>query len=179
MTPPDLDAPGVYFVSLSVDVADVEGLSIAPIASSAVSRLLGVRPELRMDGRRPSTETLSARLAEFWLPDEPILYIGLASRSVAARVRQYYRTPLGARSPHAGGWFLKTLGIVDGLHVHYALAPDFLNAENALIAAFVSQVSDSTRAACGDPYRPFPFGNLESPRGVRKAHGIAGALAPR
>lgn len=51
------------------------------------------------------------RLATFWLPDEVVLYIGLAGASVRKRVRQYYRTPLGDKRPHAGGWWLKTLTV--------------------------------------------------------------------
>lgn len=31
---------------------------------------------------------------------------------------------LGARSPHAGGWFMKTLSVLGELHVHYATCSD-------------------------------------------------------
>jgi len=65
-------------------------------------------------GRRPSADAFAARIASFWLPDEPIVYIGLAT-SLRSRVSGFYRTPIGARRPHAGGWLLKTLSILDRL----------------------------------------------------------------
>jgi hypothetical protein len=38
----------------------------------------------------PTRETLAARFAACWLPDEVIIYIGLWSRSLRERVREYY-----------------------------------------------------------------------------------------
>jgi hypothetical protein len=104
-TPVPLDAPGVYVVALTDDPQSQDGvLSVAPIDGDALERLLAARPELRLDGARPRVEELAARLRAFSLP-EVVLYVGLAGTSVRKRVRQYYRTPLGARRPTraAGG----------------------------------------------------------------------------
>jgi hypothetical protein len=113
-----------------------------------------------------------------WVPNEPILYVGRASTSIADRVNAYYRTRLGARAPHAGGWPLKTLSNLDGLSVHVAPTDDPAAAETAMIDAFVAGVPKPTSDLLVDPALPLPFANLEDGRGRRKAHGIRGARAP-
>lgn len=98
-----LDSPGVYVVALTEDALSPAGaLQDAPIDARALERLLAARPELRLDGNRPSARQLAARLRAFWLPEEVVLYVGLAGTSVRKRVRQYYSTPLGRQAP-AGG----------------------------------------------------------------------------
>jgi hypothetical protein len=173
------DEPGIYVVS-SVDDVDAEGQEPrpAPIDERAVARLLELRPELTMDRIRPDSVQLAERLAKFWLPEEHIIYIGLAS-DLHNRVNQFYETPLGARRPHAGGWFLKTLRNVEDLYVHWSKTYDRVAAEGAAIGAFVDRVSSQAKAQLRDPAHPFPFANLEWPPGTRKAHGIRGARAPR
>ena len=103
----------------------------------------------------------------------------MAGTSLADRVGAYYKTPLGARRPHAGGWPLKTLGVLDELWVHYAVCDDVDAAEQAMVDAFIARVSPSSRAAACDPGPPLPFANLELPGGARKQHGITGAREPR
>jgi hypothetical protein len=44
---------------------------------------------------------------------------------------------------------------------------------------FVANTSAASREALADPLRPFPFANLESPKGVREDHGISGARGSR
>ena len=181
-------ATGIYVVSLTDHPGSVDGsLSAAPISLAAVDKLLDARPELTLDGQRPDREQLAARLAGFWFPDEVVVHIGLAgpraSRprqgEVARRVEEYYKTPLGARTPHAGGWPLKTLVSLSKLHVHYAYCRDVEIAEDASIRHFADHVSDATRERLYDPVRVMPFANLEFPKGNSKNHGIRGARAPR
>lgn len=112
-----LNAPGIYLVSLDADASHDGGLETPPICMDAINQLLATRPELRLHGLRPTAEELAEQIGRFWFPDEPVVYIGLATGSVAKRVKQYYITPLGARSPHAGGWFLKTLQNLGDLYV--------------------------------------------------------------
>ena len=148
-------------------------------------KLLNARPELTLDGQRPSREQLAARLAGFWSPDEVVVDIGLAGArasrprqgEVARRVEEYYKTALGARTPHAGGWPLKTLVSLSGLFVHYAYCRDVEIAEAACIRHFADHVSDATRKRLYDPVRVMPFANLEFPKGNSKNHGIRGARA--
>jgi hypothetical protein len=175
-----LDTPGVYVVALDEDPDSTDASVVeAPISDDALDELLSARQELRVDGRRPTSAELRDRIAGFWLADETVLYVGLASQSVRARVRAYYRTPLGARSPHAGGWFIKTLAGLSSCFVHWAAADDPASAEDLMLRTFCSHVSDASRTLLHDPDRPFPFANLEWPPGTRKAHGITGAKAPR
>lgn len=170
-----LDEPGAYVVSRLEDPSAAAPTCPPEIALQAVRELLDVRPELRLDGLRPTADALAARLASFWMPDEGVVYIGLAGTSVRSRLGAYYRTPLGARRPHSGGWFLKTLADLDSLYVHVARAADPTTAEHEMLRRFCSGVSPTSRDSLADPDHPFPFANLEWPRGTRKRHGITGA----
>jgi hypothetical protein len=172
--------PGVYAVSMDPDPSRTTStLDAAPISQSAIDELLSLRPELTVDGKRPTQAELAARLARFWLPDEVLLYIGLAGTSLVDRVTAYYKTPLGARSPHAGGWFLKTLDPELPRWVHWAQSTRPDDSEHAMLKQFSGGVTKASLRLLLDPDRPFPFANLEWPPGVRKRHGIAGARAPR
>jgi hypothetical protein len=169
---------GVYVVALTDERDSLDRtLRVAPIADAELAELLAVRPELTLDGKRPTVPELEARLGAFWLPDEVIVYIGLAT-SLRSRVRSFYHTPIGARRPHSGGWFLKTLANLDQLYVHFARVADFDDAETSMLEAFIAGVSPETRARLTDPAHPWPFANLElrrDGRKIRKAHGIKGA----
>lgn len=171
--PPPTAEPGVYALSLVADPNSISGvLPNAPISSARIAELLDARPELTIDGARPDTDLLISRISEFWLPDENILYIGLAGTSLADRVNAYYSTRLGRRSPHAGGWFIKLLDNLDRLRVHYAVSVDPNRSEGLMLETFVANVSSKTQRALRDPTHPFPYANLEWPKGVQKDHGI-------
>ena len=165
----------------------IGALPTPPISMNAIEELLAVRPELTLDGRRPTREQLLQRVAGFWFPDEVVLYVGLAGSrksppthgELATRVCEYYVTPLGASRPHAGGWPLKTLACLHDVHVHYAYCDNVNEAERRCIASFAEHVSPKTRASLHDPVRVMPFANLEFPKGNAKAHGIRGARAPK
>jgi hypothetical protein len=171
--------PGVYAVATTDQAnAVAQERLLCPVSPEALDELLEVRPELRLDGGRPNRDTLGQRLEALWLPDEVIVYIGLAGTSLRSRVRGYYSTPLGARRPHAGGWPLKTLSNLTDLWVHFAVCSDPSDAEHEMLGAFQAAVSVSSRAALQDPELPLPFANLEWAKGQRKRHGITGAREP-
>jgi hypothetical protein len=175
-----LDRPGVYVVSLAPKPQETRwAIPFAPLSQEALAELLRVCPGLRLDGARPTPTEPAGRIASFWLDSETVLYIGKAGTSVRKRVDQYYATPLGARSPHAGGWFLKTLSILDRLSIHYAAVPDPDESERALISAFMNAVPGWARGSLPDPDLPLPFANLQVPGGRRKPHGITGATGCR
>jgi hypothetical protein len=169
---------GVYVVALIDEQNSPTGaLTEAPITDAAIEELLAVRPELTLDANRPTVAELKARIGAFWLPDEAIVYIGLAT-SLRSRVGSFYRTPIGARRPHSGGWFLKMLSNLEDLFVHFAYVDDFDAAEIAMLKCFVAGVSPATVAGLADPAHPWPFANLEvrrDRRKIRKLHGIKGA----
>ena len=126
--------PGVYCVAKTADpnAPKVDAPSYVPSAS-AYATLLTARPHLSVDGVRATCASLASRLEQFWIPNEPVLYIGLAGTSMRQRIDQYYATKLGARSPHAGGWWLKTLADHDRLYVHYAACDDVHKAERVML----------------------------------------------
>jgi len=168
--------PGNYVVALTNEPGSLEGaLAHAPLDADRLAHLLDVRTELRLDARLPTVDELTARLQAFWLPEEVIVYAGLAGTSLRRRVGQYYKTPLGARRPHAGGWWLKTLSVLDELWVHYAATPDDAAAEVAMLQHFAAHISRATRERLYDSGNPAPFANLRTGRGDNKAHGITGA----
>jgi len=178
-TRPSTSAPGVYAVALTDSVDGIDGTtSHAPIAYDVIDEWLEVRPELTLDGVRPTAEELKRRIEGFWLADETIVYVGLAT-SLSKRLGAYYRTPIGARSPHSGGYFLKLLSNLGQLWVHFAPCDDPDLAEGGMIRRFVDGVSDQTKRAVHDSAHPFPFANLEWPRGTRKVHGLRGTREPK
>jgi hypothetical protein len=171
---------GVYLVSLTPSRDQVTGvLPHCPVSAAALDALLEACPNLRLDGEVPDRDALAQRLASYWLPDECVLYIGLAGQPLRTRGRQYYRTRLGAAKHHRGGGWLKTLCVLDEFWVHYAAAPDFEKAEAEMLRAFAAGVSEATRRRlpAGDPV--MPFANLRDGDWRRKRHGLTGATARR
>jgi hypothetical protein len=181
-TRPSTSNPGVYIVALTDSATAITGVRAeAPLADAAFAQWLRVLPDLTLDGARPTVEQLMNRVRGFWLIDETILYIGLAT-TLSSRLGAYYKTPIGARRPHAGGYFLKLLSNLEELWVHFAPCTDpesAREAEDTMLGRFCDGVSTEAKEALLDPDHPFPFANLEWPRGIRKAHGLRGAREPR
>jgi len=175
-------AQGVYSVALTDDARSLDGaFPRAPLDDATLAQLLEVRPELRVSLAHADVDTLANRLNAFWLPDEVVLYIGLAGQPLRTRLRQYYRTALGAKRPHAGGWWLKTLSVLDQLWVYWAATVDYAAAEKAMLRAFADAVPMETRYQLLDHEAVMPFANLRGWDDRIKAHGITSAtgdLAP-
>jgi hypothetical protein len=173
-TKPAEPAYGVYIVSLTDSKNDCTNTLVnPPLKREAFTDWLQYCPQLTLDGARPTEEQLMDRIQRFWLPDEVILYIGLAS-SLSSRIGQYYRTPIGASKPHSGGYFLKLLSNLPELYVHYATTSNPAESEYAMLQHFTEAASAEARENLIDPSHPFPFANLEWPRGTRKQHGLSG-----
>lgn len=172
------DQPGVYIVSLSLLPKDEKTsfFEVPPIDRNIVSEWISTVPSLKLDGGRPTPDALVNRLSKFWLSDESILYIGKAGTSLRTRVGQYYRTPLGRPKPHAGGHWLKTVSVLNKLSVFWALTDNPEDIEADLLGRFVQGVSPETKSILHDPLRPFPFANIEFPKGNSKDHGITGSV---
>lgn len=168
-TPVRSNRPGVYLVELPAPPA------LAPIDIAAVGRWIERVATLTLDGKRPTGRELAARLHGFWLPDQPVLYIGMSTASVGGRVAQFVRTPLGDRKPHAGGHWLKALTGLDRLRVWWAETDAPEEYEDALMAAFAAAVPAEVAARLHDPAVILPFANLQTADGARKDHGIRGA----
>ena len=164
--------PGVYIVSMPEPMAD------APIDAAALQAWIHRLPGMTVDRAAATVASLEARLRSFWIPETSIVYIGLAGISVAGRVADFYRTPLGARAPHAGGHWLKTLVGLDTFLVTWAESAAPGDDEDALLRAFADALPKAAGARL--PAGPIlPFANLETGGKIRKAHGISGSRDPR
>lgn len=150
---------GLYIVSLCADPAASTGLKQPVFDNEAIQAWIDRLPAFRLDGARPTLETLKKRLSDFWLPTENVLYIGQTGSALGKRIRAYYRTPLGDRKPHSGGQWLKTLKNLPELYVHYAVSGNPTADEAKLLAYFKEKAGK------------LPFANLEGPDG-RKQHGM-------
>ena len=162
-------APGIYVVELPA------AIEVAPIALSAVRAWIRRVPTITVDGSPTSGAALAARLANFWVPSATVVYIGQASGPVQGRVAAYYRTPLGDRSPHAGGHWIKTLSCLSDCLVWSAATDDYEEAEREMLDDFSRTVPAAERRALHDPLLVLPFANLKNGRGQVKAHGIRGS----
>lgn len=167
--------PGVYVVEWP------EARAEAPVELTNVGKWIERLPTLRMDGERPTSRAVAARLHDFWLPGQTVVYVGMTAASIGGRVGAFYRTPLGDRKPHAGGQWLQTLRGLDRARVWWAVTDAPEEYEDALFSAFAAAVDTSPEAAPRLPDRAvvLPFANLQTATGVRKAHGLTGTLEPR
>ena len=165
--------PGVYIVELPSPPPS------APIDFGAVGRWLELVPELTLDGSRPTGREMAARLHRFWLPDQPVLYVGMSKASIGSRVSAFYRTPLGDARPYAGGYWLKTLSGLERLRVWWGETDGPEEYEDGLLDAFTKTVPEEVAAALHDRAVVLPFANLQTAYGERKGHGIRGALLAR
>ena len=170
--PVPCDKVGVYVVETPALY------SIAPIDTNAVAGWLERVPRLQLDGPRPTPGEVAARLGKFWIPSRSVVYIGRTTAPLAERIAAYYATPLGDRSPHAGGHWIKTLRLLRECWVSWAIAADPFASEDELLTCFEATVSLSEAAALFDPEHVLPFANLEDAHKVRKRHGMRYQRAP-
>src|SRR5258705_2237370 len=163
---------GVFVVELPSPPAT------APLDINRIGKWLERLPGLLLDGSRPTSKEIAARLAAFWIPSAAVLYIGTSEQSVAARVGAMERTILGDRRPYPGGGWLKTLAGLERARIWWAATTATEEYEDALISAFAASVPEAERARLPDPTVVLPLANLRSVGGEKKAHGLSGYLVP-
>ncbi len=152
-------APGIFIVELS------EPAQQAPIDHTALRHWLERVPELTVDGESPDATILWHRLAEFWLPDEPVVFIGRSSRSIGQRLAAVYKTPLGDARPSSLGYWLKTLTVLPNTRTWWADTEAHEEYEDALLDEIAARNDGQ-----------LPFANLSSASRGMRAHGLANAL---
>ncbi|CAN5674661.1 hypothetical protein BH24CHL8_BH24CHL8_06280 [soil metagenome] len=162
--------PGVYLIELP------DAPEEAPIDHSLIRAWIESTPNLLLDGERPTPNQLAQRLASFWLPRVPVLFIGQAPRSIAGRIAAQQQTPLGVRRPYSGGHWLRTLRDAGRWRLWWAETDAIEEYADALETAFVDGVDAEAAAALPEGAPVIPFGNLEVSSGARRTHGITGAL---
>lgn len=170
-------SPGAYVVGVRDDADDPRGAGPLLLDLDALAGWLDESPGgVRLQGAPATVRSLADQVAQWWLPDEPVLYVGKAT-SLRARVGQYYSTPLGARRPHRGGYWIKMLDSPPALTVFYsatATAEAARRAEGLMLRHF----GDCARltGARLDAELTLPWANLEivvDGRRWRRPHGIA------
>lgn len=166
--------PGIYVVAITHSAERIVCSDDMPISEKIVQEWINYVPQLTLDGKRPRYEDLASRLKKFWIPDETILYIGKAGTSLKDRVNQYYKTRLGDPKPHAGGHWIKTLENLSDLNIFWttSVGEKAKDVEDRFIGNFIQNISVDSKQNLFDPERPFPFANLEFPKGTRKRHGL-------
>jgi transcription elongation factor GreA len=157
-------APGIYVIELP------KGLPDAPVDIVAVRRWLEHVPQLMLDGERPTPEAVAKRMHEFWLADEPVLFVGRSQKAVGARVAAMYATPLGDARPYSGGHWLRTLSVLNELRVWWAETDAHEEYEDGLLSEIAARNATDGSGAV------LPFANLVDASGVPKAHGLSNSL---
>jgi transcription elongation factor GreA len=168
--PVPAQGPGVFVIELTAP------LTSAPLDLARVGKWIERVETLRLDGERPTSKALAARLASFWLPSQTVIYVGTTDASIGRRVTAIGRTELGDRKPASGGHWLKTLRSLDGVKVWWAATSATEEYEDALLAAFAAGVPAADLAALWDASVVLPWANLRSTTGERRATGLTGSL---
>ena len=163
---------GVFVVEVAAP------LPAAPIELTRVGKWLERVEDLRVDGERPTSRALAARIGASWLPSEPVIFIGSSETSVSRKVAAMLATPLGDRRPSSSGHWLHALAMPAGTRVWWAATKAVEEYEDALFTAFAEGVADAERSALHDPASTLPFANLRRPTGERRKTGLTGSLLP-
>jgi transcription elongation factor GreA len=162
--------PGVFVIELPAPLA------MAPVELTRVGKWIERVESLRLDGSRPTSRTLAARLAAFWLPSQPILYVGATESSIARRLAAIERTELGERRPQSAAHWLKTMRSLEALRIWWAPTDATEEYEDALLSAFAAGVPAADVAALPDRSVVLPWANLRSATGERKATGLSSSI---
>jgi transcription elongation factor GreA len=165
-------AAGLYLVELA------EPLPRPPIELTRVGKWIERVPDLRLDGERPTSKALVARLASLWLPASLVLYAGATAGSLGGRVLALAHHVLGDRRPHADGHWLHLVHGIERARLWFAETDAPEEYLDALLDAFAAAVGSSL-----PPGRPaaslvLPWANLRRPTGERQGHGITGSVLP-
>jgi len=170
---------GIYIVSLSDDPNSNNGiLNEVPISDNIIEKWIAKVDGFEIDRIKTyDLKVIIKRLSQFWMPDENIVYIGKApkrssGKGIGNRVNEYYRTEYGARKPHAGGHWIKSLTVFEDLFVYYSPCDNPGDVEISLLRYFCKNVSETTRDILRDKTLSLPFANLQLERGQIKNHGL-------
>src|SRR5919112_387703 len=144
-------------------------LPSAPLELTKVGKWLEALPGLRLDGERPTSRTLQARIASLWWPGATVLYAGATQRSIGGRAAALYTHVPGERQPHSDGQWLHLLRGLErlGLRLWWAETDAPEEYLDALFDAFAAAVSAAGRGA-SLPDRPpdalaLPWANTRRP----------------
>jgi transcription elongation factor GreA len=151
----------------------------APLELTRVGKWLERLPGLRMDGQRPTSRALEARIGAFWWPGSTVLYAGATERSIGGRAAALGAHVAGDRQPHADGQWLHLLRSIEALGARLWWAET--NAPEEYLDALLDAFAGASGPAL--PERPsgalsLPWANTRRPTGERQVHGITGSVLP-
>ena len=153
-----------------------EPRATAPVELTKIGKWIERVETLKLDGVRPTSKAVVARMSAFWLPSQVVLYVGATSSSVGQRVTAMGQTVLGDRRPASAGHWLQTLRSLDGVRVWWAPTEATEEYEDALLTEFAAGVPESELAGLPGRAVVLPWANLRTATGERKATGITGSL---
>jgi transcription elongation factor GreA len=169
--PTGASGPGIYLVELP------EPAAVPPLDLAVVGKWVERLPDLRLDGDRPTSRALAARISAFWWPDATVLYAGAAKVSIGGRVRALTTHVLGDRQPHADGHWLGLLRDRAHLRIWWASTDAPEEYLDAVLDAFAAtRPTPSPDRPAGAPVLPWAV--TRRPTGERVVHGVAGSVAP-
>jgi transcription elongation factor GreA len=148
----------------------------APLELTRVGKWLERVPELLLDGARPTSRALAARLEAFWIPSARVVYVGSTDGSIGGRIEAIRNTVLGERRPHPGGHWLHALTGLETARIWWAPTDAVEEYEDAVLSAFAETVPAEERAALPEQDVVLPRANLRTATGERKRTGLANSL---
>lgn len=156
------EGPGVYIISTS-DNPNQNGVVVQnpSFAIEVIDSWRTYVPGLTLNGLiRPTSEQIISELGSHWHPNENILYVGKAD-NLKIRIGKYYNHIVGKRSPHRGGYWLKTLSDLKNFHVYWGkhVAPKVI--EEKMLKYFVECKAGNAWHDIANPFGHLPFANLE------------------
>jgi hypothetical protein len=167
---------GIYIVSTSTNPDKHLSLTNQPEFDDGQIKLwLDKLPNFLVDQVKANPTILKSRLAQFWLPDESILYIGKAPKrkngsGISKRVMEYFSTIIGDGGPHSGGQWIKPLKALNTYYVYYGTCDNPAVVELQMLEYFMSNVSKLTLSNLFDKELPIPFANIKFQG--NKNHGL-------
>lgn len=172
-TPIDNYCAGIYIISTAPDPQVIDNVSAVPkFDNNKINEWIERVGKMTIDGEKATLDSIKARLSQFWLPDENILYIGQANdQTLKKRTRQFYNQKIGKKGSHAGGFWLLTLSNLTDLYVHFGDCMEPKKIETIMQEHFIKQVSKESLALLKDVTLPLPFANVRF-KGKDKNHGF-------
>jgi hypothetical protein len=159
------DFKGVYIIAIASENDHLSVMNKPSINLRALKEWINRAQGLTVDGKPASVETIGNRLKQYWLPGETILYIGQTGRTITQRLNQFKQHQLGAKAPHSGGQWIKTLTNLDELTIYIVPTEEPAETELSMLTQFALNVTLDSKASLREPNKAYPFANIAGPSG--------------
>ena len=153
---------GVYMISTSKDIFALEPIfELAPLNDASILNWIEKDEKMKTDGKPATLLYIKNKLESFWLEDETILYIGKSNSTVGIRqhMSNIYNLSLGNNKGVTRSVWLKTLDILNQLHIHYISCNHPEDMKKEMILNFKSQLTKRPKKKLKTHSLEFPFAN--------------------